>query len=173
MNVFSPKLQCRYIFDFIIFAHILIFLSISFSSFLPLEKRVHVIFYALFFKNICFYPFYFPFSHFIILYCCRCIFYLSFSLFYSCFDFYLYHFSIFLDESKTFLLFFMLYFLKIFIFFSRVFLFLYFVIFHCRLYIFSLRFPSFYPLFDFCLCHFNFFFRESKTSPCHFSCSIF
>ena len=82
------------------------FLSV-FHLFLYL-KNVFVLFFTPYFLKIfVFIPFISPFSHFIILYCCRCIFYLSFSLFYSYFDFSLYHFSIFLDESKTFLCYFL------------------------------------------------------------------
>ena len=64
MNVFLSKSQCCYIFNFTVFDHVLIFHSISFLSFSPFEKRTHVIFYTLFFKNIRIFPFRFPFSLF-------------------------------------------------------------------------------------------------------------
>ena len=173
---FPSKLQCCHIFDFTVFDHVLIFPFTSFLSFFPLEKRVRVIFYALFFKNIHIFLFCFPFSLFcfssllsLYILCALYLFFPIISIFIST------HFCMFFAESKTdSVLFFTLYFLKnicsclpYFHLFSILF-------FYTRcICIFSLPFTPFSPYFDFYLYHFCMFSAVPKTILCSFSCFIF
>ena len=84
-----------------IFPYILIFISVIFACFSVNQKPIFVIFYALFFKNICSCLLYFPFSPFYIFIPLYCIFSLPFTPFSPYFEFYLYHFCMFLAASKT------------------------------------------------------------------------